>query len=138
MGCLFHLPEEDTMPSANRMSTPVAMDEAEIEGRYGQLGDYTVSFEMFKQDADPAPYFVGLPEDRCQCAHWGVVTEGQLTFRWADHEETYVAGDAYFAPPGHLPLVTAGTRIVEFSPAADLEATMAVVGKNLADSRASA
>ena len=88
---------------------------------------YTVSFETFKQDVDPAPYFAGLPDDRCQCAHWGVVTAGQLTFRWPDHDETYVAGDAYYAPPGHLPLVTAGTTIVEFSPTADLEATMAVV-----------
>ena len=95
------------MPSANRMSTPVAVDETEIEGRYAPLGDYTVSFETFKQDVDPAPYFVGLPDDRCQCPHWGVVTAGQLTFRWPDHEETYVAGDAYYAPPGHLPLITA-------------------------------
>ena len=85
------------------------------------MGDYTVSFETFKQDVDPAPYFVGLPDNRCQCPHWGVVTAGQLTFRWADHEETYVAGDAYYAPPGHLPLVTAGTRIVEFSPTAELD-----------------
>jgi quercetin dioxygenase-like cupin family protein len=67
-----------------------------------------------------------------------VVTEGQLTFRWPDHEETYVAGDAYYAPPGHLPLVTAGTSIVEFSPSADLEATMAVVEKNLLSAGAQA
>jgi hypothetical protein len=122
------------MPSANRLTTPTAVDEAQIEGRYAPLGDYTVSFETFKQDADPAPYFVGLPGNRCQCAHWGVVTEGQLTFRWSDHEETYVAGDAYYAPAGHLPLVTAGTSIVEFSPTADLAETMAVVQKNLAGS----
>jgi hypothetical protein len=122
------------MPSANRLTTPTAVDEAQIEGRYAPLGDYTVSFETFKQDADPAPYFVGLPGNRCQCAHWGVVTEGQLTFRWSDHEETYVAGDAYYAPAGHLPLVTAGTSIVEFSPTADLSETMAVVQKNLAGS----
>jgi hypothetical protein len=43
------------VPSANRMSTPVAVDEAQIEGRYAPLDDYTVSFETFKQDADPAP-----------------------------------------------------------------------------------
>jgi hypothetical protein len=120
------------VPSANRMTTAVAVDEAEIEGRYAPLGDYTVAFETFKQDADPAPYFAGLPDDRCQCAHWGVVTAGQLTFRWPDREETYVAGDAYYAPPGHLPLVTAGSSIVEFSPTADLERTMSVVSANLA------
>ena len=99
------------MPSANRITTPTAIDEAEVEGRYASLGDYTASFETFEQDGDPAPYFVGLPDDRCQCAHWGVVTAGQLTFRWVDHEETFMAGDAYFAPPGHLPLVTAGSRL---------------------------
>jgi hypothetical protein len=126
------------MPSANRMTTPVAVDLTEIEGRYAPLGEYTVSFETFKQDTDPAPYFVGLPDDRCQCRHWGVVTTGQLTFRWPDREETYVAGDAYYAPPGHLPLVTAGTAIVEFSPAAELEATMAVIERNLMPAAGSA
>jgi hypothetical protein len=130
--------KEDIMPSANRMTTPVAVDEAQIEGRYAPLGGYTVSFETFRQDADPAPYFAGLPGDRCQCPHWGVVTAGQLTFRWPDRDETYVAGDAYYAPPGHLPLVTAGTAVVEFSPTADLEATMAVVQKNLTGSGARA
>jgi len=124
------------MPSAARMTTPVAVDAAEIEGRYAPLDDYTVSFETFKLDVDPAPLFTGLPDDRCQCPHWGVVTAGQLTFRWADREETYVAGDAYYAPAGHLPLVTAGTAVVEFSPTAGLEATMAVVQGNMAASGA--
>jgi hypothetical protein len=135
--CQLTFPKEDIMPSANRMTTAAALDAPQIEGRYATLGDYTVSFETFRQDADPAPYFAGLPDDRCQCAHWGVVTAGQLTFRWPDHDETYVAGDAYYAPPGHLPLVAAGATIVEFSPTADLEATMAVVERNLAGSSVS-
>lgn len=122
------------MPSAARMTTPVAVDAPEIEGRYAPLDTYTVSFETFRVDVDPAPFFTGLPDDRCQCPHWGVVTAGQLTLRWADREETYVAGEAYYAPPGHLPLVTAGTEVVEFSPTAELEATMAVVQRNMAAS----
>src|SRR3954451_4692024 len=130
--------EEDVMPSANKLTTPVAMDEDVMEGRYAQLGEFTIGWETYKQDVDPAPFFAGLPDDRCPCAHWGVVTDGQLTFRWADHDETFMAGDAYYAPPGHLPLVTAGTTVVEFSPAADLEATMAVVQRNLAGSSVSA
>jgi hypothetical protein len=120
------------MPSASKISTPTAVDLEEIQGRYAPLGAYTVAFETYKQDVDPAAFFVGLPDDRCQCEHWGVVTDGQITFRWADRDETYVAGDAYYAPPGHLPLVTAGTSVVEFSPAAALEKTMAVVQGNLA------
>jgi hypothetical protein len=53
-------------------------------------------------------------------------------FRYADHDETYAAGDAYVAPPGHVPLVFAGTELVEFSPTTELQETMAVVGANLA------
>jgi hypothetical protein len=119
------------MPSASRMSTPVAVDEPVIEARYALLDGYTVAFEHYPQDIDPAPYFAGLPDDRCQCPHWGMVTDGQMTFRWADHEETYVAGDAYYAPPGHLPVIAAGTSVVEFSPTDGLEATMTVVQQNL-------
>ncbi|RNL78752.1 cupin domain-containing protein [Nocardioides marmorisolisilvae] len=120
------------MPSANKLSTPVAVDEELIEGRYAELDGYTVGFESFPQDVDPGPFFAGLPDDRCQCPHWGVVTSGQITFRYADHEETYVAGDAYYAPPGHLPLIAGGTSVTEFSPTAELNATMEVVGANMA------
>ena len=55
-----------------------------------------------------------------------------MLFRsYAGHEETYRAGDAYYAPPGHLPLISAGAEIVEFSPTGAYEQTMAVVQRNL-------
>jgi len=120
------------MPSATRMTTPVAVDLPQIQGRYAELDDYTVGFETYPEDVDPAPLFRGLPDDRCQCPHWGVVQGGQVTFRWADHVETYGAGDAYYAPPGHLPLITAGTSLVEFSPSEALGRTMSVIEANLA------
>jgi hypothetical protein len=126
------------MPSASKMTTPVVVDLPQIEGRYAELGGYTVGFETFAQGADLAPFFAGLRDDRCQCPHWGVVESGQVTFRWADHEETYGAGDAYYAPPGHLPLVWAGTSVVEFSPTDALGETMAVVERNLAAAGAGA
>ncbi len=122
------------MPSANKMSTPVSVDLPVLQGRYAELDGYTVGFETYPEDVDPGALFVGLPNDRCQCAHWGVVQSGQVTFRWADHEETYGAGDAYYVPPGHLPLITAGTSLVEFSPSEGLQQTMAVVEANLAAS----
>ena len=120
------------MPKASKITTPIAYSESVAEGRYAQLGSYTVGFETFFQDADPAPLFRGLPDDRCHCPHWGQVVAGRITFRFDDHDETFVAGDAYYAPPGHLPLVTAGTEIVEFSPTTTLDTTMAVVLSNLA------
>ena len=85
---------------------------------------------------DPAELFRGLPDDRCQCPHWGVVTAGRIIFRYADRDEVFEAGDAYFGAPGHLPLLFAGTELIEFSPTADLDATMAVVGANLEAAKA--
>jgi hypothetical protein len=119
------------MARSSRADAEVAIDEPMMEGRYAQLEDQTVGFEVHKVDVDPAAYFAGLPDDRCQCPHSGYVLSGKIVFRYADHDETYVAGDAYVAPPGHLPLMFAGTELVEFSPTAALEATMAVVGANL-------
>lgn len=126
------------MPSARENTTPLSVDLPEMTGRYAELDDFTVGFESYPVDIDPAPFFVGLPDDRCQCPHWGVVTAGEITFRWADHEESYAAGDAYYAGPGHLPLISAGASVVEFSPTAELGKTMAVVEANLAKTGADA
>ena len=120
------------MPHTSKTSAPIAVDMPELEGRYVDLDGYTVGFETYRADVDAAEFFRGLPDDRCQCPHWGVVISGSITFRFADHVETHVAGDAYYAPPGHTPAVTAGSEVVEFSPSAALGATMAVVEANLA------
>jgi hypothetical protein len=119
------------MPSAQRSTTPVGIDIDIVQGGYAELGDYTVGFETFRQDVDTWPYFRGLPDDRCPCVHLGYVTSGQITFRYADREETFVEGDAYVAPPGHVTTVAAGTSIVEFTRTADLGPVMETIGRNL-------
>ena len=58
--------------------------------------------------------------------------KGKVGFKTADGEETYKTGDAYYAPPGHTPVLYAGTEIIEFSPTKDLQQTMDVVSKNMA------
>lgn len=120
------------MPSASRATTPVAIDLEMIEGRYAELGDQTIAFESFKQDLDAAPYFRGLPEDVCPCEHHGYVTAGQISFRWPDREETFVEGDSYVVAPGHTPVFTAGSSVVEFTRTADLGPVMEVIGRNAA------
>jgi hypothetical protein len=120
------------MPKTSRETAERVQDMGVMEGRYSELGGYTVGFETFREDADAAPVFRGLPDDRCQCPHWGYVIAGRLTLRYADHDEVYEAGDAYVAPPGHLPLVAAGTQVVEFSPTEELARTMEVAGRNMA------
>ena len=123
------------MARMSKADAPVSLDEPEIEGRYAELDDYTVGFETHKADADPAPFFRGLPDDRCPCPHWGVIQSGRIIFRYPDHDEVFTAGDAYYAKPGHLPLIFAGTELVEFSPTGPLTEMMAVVGANLQAAR---
>lgn len=50
--------------------------------------------------------------------------KGRVVFMYADRQESYGAGDAYYAPPGHTPVLFAGTEIVEFSPTEELQRTM--------------
>jgi len=103
----------------------VAIDHADLEG------GYAVCFERHTADADLAPLFRGLPEDRAQLPRWGYVIEGRIGFRFADREETYDAGEAYYVGAGHTPVHYAGTEIVEFSPTTILNETIPVVMRNL-------
>jgi len=120
------------MRNASRDTAPARMAVDGYQGAFAALADgYTVGFEEFSADVDAAPLFRGLPDDRCQCPHWGYVISGRLILRYADREERYEAGDAYYAPPGHTPVVFTGTRVVEFSPTDALAATQAVLAENL-------
>jgi len=120
------------VPKLSKDTAPHVEDAGVMIGRYGELDGYTVGFEYFREDADATPLFKGLPDDRCQSPHWGYVVSGRVTFRYADRDETYEVGDAYYAPPGHIPVVDAGTEVVEFSPSEEYGRTMSVVAQNLA------
>jgi hypothetical protein len=120
------------MPKASKISAPETVEVEGYEGHLAELDDYTVAFEAYSADADMSPLFVGLPDDRCQCSHWGYVIKGKLTYKTDAGVETFEAGDAYHVGPGHIPVLSAGTEVVEFSPTDALQQTMAVVEKNMA------
>ena len=119
------------MPKASKAS---ASQQQRVEGivdeRAEELGGYTVSFDSFLGDLDGAPLLRGAPNDQCQCPHWGYVFKGKITFRFADHDETYEAGDAFYAPPGHTPITYEGAELVMFQPTDELAKTMEVMMKN--------
>ena len=119
------------MPKLSKDTAPTVEDFGVMEGHYGELDGYAVGFERFREDADATPLFKGLPDDRCQSPHWGYVVNGRVTFKFADRDEVYETGDAYYAPPGHTTLIEAGTDLVEFSPTDAYERTMEVAAKNL-------
>jgi len=118
------------MPRASKATAARSTSAQGYEGRFEELGDYTVAFEEFTAGGDMAPLFRGLPDDRCQCSHWGIVLKGRLTFTYADGQDVIEAGEAYYAPPGHTPAAEAGTETIEFTPSAKLHETMSVVMKN--------
>jgi hypothetical protein len=120
----------------SKETAPNVTDLGILEERSGQLDGYIASFCHFREDGDATPVFRGLPDDRCQSHHWGYVQSGRITLRYADHDEIYEAGDAYYAPPGHIPVVTAGTEVVEFSPAAEYRQTQETIARNMAAARA--
>ena len=125
------------MPKASRET---ASDHTTVEGYEGHFehleGGWTVGFETYTQDADMSPFFKGLPDDECQCEHMGYVIKGKVTFRSGSGEEVFEAGDAYYVGPGHIPVIYAGTEVVEFSPTEKLGETIAVVTKNMEEMEA--
>ena len=74
----------------------------------------------------------GLPNDQCQCPHWGYVLKGSMTISYGDHEEVIEAGDAFYLPPGHAGIRNEpGTELVQFSPTKELKETSEVIMKNV-------
>ncbi len=109
------------MPKVSRESAAHVEDHGLVEDRHEDVLGYTVNFVSFRQDIDGTPLLKGMPDDRCQCPHWGYVLKGSVTYRFADHDEVFHAGDAFYLPPGHIPLADAGSEIVQFSPADELK-----------------
>ena len=98
---------------------PVTDCNAEVDG-------YRIGFATFHDDIDGTPLMKGLPDDMCQCPHWGYVLRGKVVFRYADHDEEYEEGDAFYTPPGHIPVKhEPGSEVLMFSPADELQATEA-------------
>ncbi len=120
------------MPKVSRESSTNCRDHGPVLDRASELHGYSVNFVLFRQDIDGTPLLKGLPNDQCQCPHWGYVIKGKMTFRFADHEEVYEAGDAYYVPPGHAPVKhEPGTETIMFSPADEMRQTEATMVKNM-------
>ena len=122
---------------ASKQDLPVAFEGGGVVSRLAEWGEMNVALETLPGGTDTAPIFKGLPDDRCQCPHWGYVLEGRMRIRYADREEVIEAGDAYYMEPGHLPLFEEDTEVIEFSPKGEYQKTMEVAERNMASMQAS-
>jgi AraC-like protein len=124
--------EGGDMPKVSRESATGGGDYGAVLDRAEELEGYTISFVSFRQDIDATPLYKGLPDDRCQCPHWGYVASGAVTFRYADGDEVCQAGDAFYIPPGHVPVKhTPGTELILFSPTDELRLTEEAMQRNM-------
>jgi hypothetical protein len=119
-----------TMPRISKDSAPNVQDAGPAIDRSGDLDDITVSFVTIRQGHSLAPLLRGLPGDSCQCPHWGYLLAGTITVSYADREETYEAGDAFYMLPGHVPAATADTEFIQFSPRLQLAETLTAIKAN--------
>jgi hypothetical protein len=91
----------------------------------------TIEAGDIRHSIDITPLLKGLPNDRCQCPHWGYVLKGQIRYTYDDHEEVYSAGEVYYAPPGHTAVLEVGCEYIELSPTDELSKAMEVVELNM-------
>jgi hypothetical protein len=103
------------------MDIPIEMKVDGIETHGVTWGDIMVRHIELPPGVDFTPLFQGLPGGLCHCPHWGSVTEGSITVRYADGtEETTRAGELFFWPGGHTGWTEEGVTFVEYSPADEI------------------
>lgn len=118
------------MPSASMNQVPVNVELDGYEGRMLAWGDFTMAFERIPK-GDQTALLRGLPDDSCRCPHYGFLFKGRMTVRYRDHEETISAGEAYYLPPGHVPIYEEDCEALEFSPTGDRAPRVEAVERDL-------
>ncbi len=101
-----------------RSDMPTRLETGPICIQGQDWGGLNIARIRFPKGADATPLLQGLPNNLCQCEHWGTVLKGAIRVRYADGTEEVVrAGDVYFWPAGHTVIVEEDYESVEFSPA---------------------
>jgi len=105
----------------HRTQLPVQLKAGDLCIQAQNWSDLNVARIRLPKGADATPLLVGMPDNLCQCPHWGTVLIGSIHVRYADGtEETVNAGDVYYWPPGHTVWVDEDYEAVEFSPSAPM------------------
>ena len=117
--------DEENLMKEQRTELPIRLEAGDICFQGHDWGEMNVARVRFPKGADATPLLQGLPQDLCQCPHWGTVLKGAITVRYADgHEETVRAGEVYYWPPGHTVRVEEDYEAVEFSPSGPMDELM--------------
>ena len=111
---------------------PIALELPVATFRVAEWDNMAVAYVKLTAGADATPLLQGLPNDRCQCPHWGYMLEGAIHVRYNDDkEEVCRAGEMFYWPAGHTVWVEEDTSFVEFSPKSELKEVYDHIGKKL-------
>lgn len=89
------------------------------------MGEMIGAYLTAPAGTDFCPLLEGLPNDHCQCPHWGYLIEGTIIVNYEDgSEERVEAGDFYYWPPGHTVRMEADTKQIEFSPKDEMNSVL--------------
>jgi hypothetical protein len=118
------------MPSSAPDDLPLTELAPGYTTRFADWGGMTVVFERIAAGQDVSSMLEELPDGRCQANHWGYLLKGRVVADYGSHEETIEAGQAYYVAPGHRLTVLEDSEALEFTPADDLEVTLAALRAN--------
>jgi len=101
----------------DRTKMPIRLEAGGVCIQAQDWADLNVARIRFPKGADATPLLEGMPQNLCQCPHWGMVLNGSIHVRYGDGSEEIVrAGEVYYWPPGHTVWVDEDYEAVEFSP----------------------
>ncbi len=112
------------MIAFERESTPIAIEAPGVELRKQNAGPMTVAFVRAQKGTDLRPALNGLPDNLCQCPHWGFVLKGTVRMHMQKGSQDYTAGQAFYWAPGHAPEMLEDTEYVDFSPSLEFDAVI--------------
>ena len=104
---------------------PTELEGPGVEIRRADHGGLAMCLLRLEQGVDTHPLFAGMPNDECQCHHWGYMISGTIRVHTGSGTTDYSAGETYYWAPGHnLEAVTA-CEYLEISPASEYDDLMA-------------
>ena len=96
---------------------PLTMEAPSMRIRNTDWGGLVIGYLELPGGTDFTPLFEGLPDDACQCPHWGYVLKGAVHLQYTDGTmEVTRQGEVFYWPAGHTAWVEEDTTFIDFSP----------------------
>jgi hypothetical protein len=111
---------------------PVIFERGSASLRGAEWGGMVVLLYTIPAGTDMKPLMAGMPDDLCQCRHWGYILTGRVRISCKDGEQVVSSGELFYVEPGHVPFFEEDTQMFEFSPKDAWYTMIAQLSKNMA------